>query len=87
MLAFAPEPVKKQIRTESGYEKKARELVQKLTDEELTAMVIGEISKGQGQALGSAGSMVPGSAGETSGILKEKIWDPGCGYGRPDRQG
>ena len=77
MLAFAPEPVKKQIRTESGYEKKARELVQKLTDEELTAMVIGEISKGQGQALGSAGSMVPGSAGETSGILKEKYGIPG----------
>lgn len=77
VLAFAPEPVKKQIRTESGYEKKARELVQKLTDEELTAMVIGEISKGQGQALGSAGSMVPGSAGETSGILKEKYGIPG----------
>nr|WP_295306899.1 glycoside hydrolase family 3 protein [uncultured Blautia sp.] len=57
---------------------KAREITEKLTDEELIAMVIGEISKGQGQALGSAGNMVPGAAGETSSALKEKYGIPGA---------
>ena len=58
--------------------KKAAEITEKLTDEELIAMVIGEISKGQGQALGSAGNMVPGAAGETSSVLKEKYQIPGA---------
>ena len=51
---------------------KGRELVEKLTEEELIAMVIGEVSKGQENALGAAGIMVPEAAGETSGILEEK---------------
>lgn len=55
-------------------EKMAAELVEKLSDEELIPMVIGEVSKGQDNALGSAGIMVPGAAGETSGALEEK-WD------------
>ncbi|MCM1175943.1 MAG: glycoside hydrolase family 3 C-terminal domain-containing protein [Blautia sp.] len=58
-------------------EQTARELVEKLTDEQLTAMVIGEVSKGQGQALGAAGIMVPGAAGETSSALEEEYDVPG----------
>lgn len=59
------------------YDTMAEELVEKLTDDELIYMVIGEISKGQENALGSAGIMVPGAAGETSGILEEKYDVPG----------
>ena len=55
----------------------ANELVAKLTDEEMIAMVIGEVSKGQDNALGAAGIMVPGAAGETSGVLEEKYDVPG----------
>ena len=56
----------------------AEELTEKLTDEELTYMVIGEISKSQNSsALGSAGIMVPGAAGETSSILDETYGVPG----------
>lgn len=58
-------------------EKMAEELTAKLSEEQLTAMVIGEISKGQGQALGSAGIMVPGAAGETSSCLEEAYGVPG----------
>lgn len=67
-------------------EKMAEELTAKLSEEQLTAMVIGEISKGQGQALGSAGIMVPGAAGETSSGLEEAYGVPGSAYGgRPGR--
>ena len=40
-------------------------------------MVIGEVSEGQEIALGAVGIMVPGAAGETSGILEEKYDIPG----------
>lgn len=73
-VAFAPK-AEVQTRIEANtFDQMADELVEKLTDEELTAMVIGEVSKGQDNALGAAGIMVPGAAGETSGILEEK-WD------------
>jgi len=55
----------------------AGELVEKLTDEELIPMVIGEISKGQGSQIGAAGIMVPGAAGETSGALEKEYDVPG----------
>lgn len=58
----------------SSASRMAKDLVSRLGDEELTAMVIGEVSRGQGQALGAAGIMVPGSAGETSSVL-EKTYD------------
>lgn len=61
----------------SSLEQKAKELAEELTDEQLIAMVIGEVSKGQGQALGAAGIMVPGAAGETSSALEEKYDIPG----------
>lgn len=57
--------------------KAARELAAKLDQEQMISMVIGEISKGQGQALGSAGIMVPGAAGETSSCLEEQYGVPG----------
>lgn len=73
-VVFAPEEEKKERIPAGEPDQMAAELVEKLSDEELIAMVIGEVSKGQDNALGSAGIMVPGAAGETSGILEEK-WD------------
>lgn len=55
----------------------ARKLAEQLSDEELITMVVGEVSKNQNNALGSAGIMVPGSAGETSRILEDKWQVPG----------
>ena len=55
----------------------AKELVRELTDQELAAMVMGEIGKGQNNSLGAAGIMVPGAAGETSGILEKTRGVPG----------
>lgn len=54
--------------------KQAEELTAQLSVSEKIAMVIGEVSKGQGEALGAAGIMVPGAAGETSSVIEEK-WD------------
>lgn len=73
-VVFCPAAPKKGRIEENEFGKMASELVKKLTDEELIAMVIGEVSRGHNQALGAAGIMVPGAAGETSGILEEK-WD------------
>lgn len=73
-VVFAPQEVKTEKIAANEFDQKAEELVDKLSDEELIAMVIGEVSKGQDNALGSAGIMVPGAAGETSGALEEK-WD------------
>lgn len=77
-ISFAPVLLEKKEISKPGTWKKAEEITEKLTDEELIAMVIGEISKGQGQALGSAGNMVPGAAGETSSVLKAKYQIPGA---------
>ncbi|MDO4977487.1 MAG: glycoside hydrolase family 3 C-terminal domain-containing protein [Eubacteriales bacterium] len=71
-ISFAPEKEELPIHVESKYEKMAKELVEKLSEEELIAMSIGEVSRGHDVALGAAGMMVPGAAGETSGILEEK---------------
>ena len=78
VISFAPTLLEKKEISRPDTWKKAEEITEKLTDEELIAMVIGEISKGQGQALGSAGNMVPGAAGETSSVLKEKYQIPGA---------
>lgn len=77
-LIFTPVMLEKRTLLQPKTWEKAREITAKLTDEELIAMVIGEISKGQGQALGSAGNMVPGAAGETSSALKENYGIPGA---------
>lgn len=76
-IPFAPVEKKAERIVPNQASKLAEELVEKLTDEELIAMVIGEISKGQGSQIGAAGIMVPGAAGETSGILEEKYDIPG----------
>ncbi len=77
-ISFTPVLLEKKEISKPNTWEKAEEITEKLTDEELIAMVIGEISKGQGQALGSAGNMVPGAAGETSSVLKEKYQIPGA---------
>ncbi|MCD7755252.1 MAG: glycoside hydrolase family 3 C-terminal domain-containing protein [Firmicutes bacterium] len=72
-VVFAPEREGKIEIPKNELDQKAAAVAEQLSDEELTAMVIGEVSKGQG-ALGAAGIMVPGAAGETSGAL-EDMWD------------
>lgn len=66
---------------ESAQLAKAMEIAKQMTEEELIRMVVGEVSKGQGSsdsnALGSAGIMVPGAAGETSSVLDETYDVPG----------
>lgn len=78
VVAYAPVLLKAQRITPNPVSLVAEQLVEKLTDEELIAMVIGEISKGQGSQIGAAGIMVPGAAGETSSILEEKYDVPGA---------
>lgn len=72
-----PVPIEKRLASSSEAERRAKELTEKLTDEELISMCIGNVTRGQGSALGSAGVAVPGSAGETSNILEEKYKVPG----------
>ncbi len=76
-VSFRPakEEAKRYEEHEAG--KLAGELAEKLTRKQMISMVIGEISKGQGQVLGSAGIMVPGAAGETSSCLEEQYNVPG----------
>ena len=76
-IVFAPKAADKKKVEKNTYDAMAEELAEKLTNEELLAMVMGEISKGQESALGGAGIMVPGAAGETSGILEETYDVPG----------
>ena len=61
----------------SQYEALAAEIVRQLSDEQLVMMSLGEISRGHEVALGSAGIMVPGAAGETSGCLETDYQIPG----------
>ena len=77
VFAFTPAKQSLPEYPENPLAREAEELTGRLTDKELTAMVIGEVSKGQGQALGAAGIMVPGAAGETSSALEEKYGVPG----------
>ena len=76
-IPFAPKATAKVKIAPNAYDEMAETIVNQLSDEELIYMVIGEISKGQENAIGAAGIMVPGAAGETSGILEEKFDIPG----------
>ena len=76
-IPLKPQPVKADRIPENELDEKARSITEQLTDDQLIAMVIGEISKGQENALGSAGIMVPGAAGETSGALEKEFDVPG----------
>ena len=57
--------------------KKAAELVEQLTDEQLISMAIGKARNGQGQLIGAMGMKVPGAGGETSSILEQEYSVPG----------
>ena len=76
-IIFAPEQIITYRIPENELDKKAEEVAEKLNDEQLIAMVIGEVSKGHDNALGAAGIMVPGAAGETSSILEKEYQIPG----------
>ena len=77
IVALAPMAEEKRPCAPSPAARSAKELVGKLTDEELISICVGNVKRGQGSALGSAGVAVPGSAGETSNILEEKYQVPG----------
>lgn len=76
-LTYLPKPEVRKAYKDNEAGKLAKEIAAKLTDEQMISMVVGEISKGQGQALGASGIMVPGAAGETSSCLEEEYGIPG----------
>lgn len=81
VVPFKPEKERRKYYQECPMEKTAKEIADCLTHEQLTALVMGEVGKGQTQAsentLGSAGIMVPGAAGETTSMLEEEYGIPG----------
>lgn len=48
------------------------DIVAQLTIKEMTSICVGKVSNGIESAIGQASSLVPGAAGETSNILKER---------------
>ena len=80
-LDFVPEKEKMAPVGQNNLDDIAKELAAKLTDEELTALLMGEISKGQDNIkdneLIETGICVPGAAGETTCALEEKYGIPG----------
>ena len=75
-IAFAPEAEGYQVPQKGELDTIAEDIVSKLTDREMTLMLLGEITKGQDSVkdgqLVTTGIYVPGAAGETSGVLEEK---------------
>ena len=75
-IPFAPKPEEKKAYPALEIDAKAREIAEKLTDDELIHLVMGEITKGQDNlkdnALVETGLYVPGAAGETTCQLEEK---------------
>ena len=61
----------------SSFTQEAENVVKNLSEQQLIWMSLGEISKGHEVALGAAGIMVPGAAGETSGCLEKEYQIPG----------
>ena len=56
--------------------KPEEELINRLSaldQEDLISLVIGDTSKWQDNAIGASGISVPGSAGETSGVMKDRL--------------
>lgn len=80
-LNFVPKAEKKAPLGRRDLDVIAEGLANKLTDEELTAILMGEISKGQDNIkdneLIESGILVPGAAGETTCALEEKYGIPG----------
>lgn len=80
-LIFVPKTEKRAPEGRKDLDVYAEELANRLTDEELTALLMGEISKGQDNirdnVLIETGICVPGAAGETTCALEEKYGIPG----------
>ncbi len=74
---WLPSPVQPAVQEKSAAYLEAELLTEKLSTEELIHMSVGEISRGHDVALGAAGIMVPGAAGETSSILEKTRGVPG----------
>ncbi|MCQ2982952.1 MAG: glycoside hydrolase family 3 C-terminal domain-containing protein [Treponemataceae bacterium] len=64
----------------SEFDAEARRIAAQLTEDEMIALMMGEITKGQDNIregeLVTTGIFVPGAAGETTGILEEKYGVP-----------
>ncbi len=79
-LAYAPKAEVKERLPESPYHEKAKEIAAQMSYEELTAILMGEITKGQDHVvenqLVETGMFVPGAAGETSCRFTEKYGVP-----------
>ncbi len=71
-ISFFPANEKTTVYMTDEIDREAAELAAKLPAEELIPMLYGEVSGANG-ALGSAGTKVPGSAGETCGKFLEKL--------------
>ena len=54
---------------------RAGEIVEQMSEEQLVQMATGDPGKDQGNALGSAGISVPGSAAETPLVAAEEPWN------------
>ena len=80
-ISFVPAKEERAKKGRTDLDLISKELAAKLTDEELTALLMGEISKGQDNIkdneLIETGICVPGAAGETTCALEEKYGIPG----------
>ena len=80
-LEFVPTEENKAPKGCEDLDSIAKELAVRLTDEEITGLLMGEISKGQDNIkdneLIETGICVPGAAGETTCALEEKYGIPG----------
>ena len=81
VLEFVPTEENKAPKGCEDLDNIAKELAVRLTDEEITGLLMGEISKGQDNIkdneLIETGICVPGAAGETTCALEEKYGIPG----------
>ena len=81
VLEFVPMEENKAPKGCEDLDSIAKELAVRLTDEEITGLLMGEISKGQDNIkdneLIETGICVPGAAGETTCALEEKYGIPG----------
>ena len=81
VLEFVPMEENKAPKGREDLDSITKELAVRLTDEEITGLLMGEISKGQDNIkdneLIETGICVPGAAGETTCALEEKYGIPG----------
>ncbi|MCQ2529942.1 MAG: glycoside hydrolase family 3 C-terminal domain-containing protein [Lachnospiraceae bacterium] len=80
ICAFAPEEIEIKRLPESKFYEEAKAIAEKMSEEELTAMLMGEITKGQDNIkdnqLVMTGMFIPGAAGETSCKFTEEYGIP-----------